>query len=73
MSNSGNTFNSGPINLEEDNKITFDDDGDQWNWIQATSGEYGNGSWWSTGEINKCRRKSLYGDITVQQVCTICY
>ena len=39
MSNSGNTFNSGPINLEEDNKITFDDDGDQWNWIQATSGE----------------------------------
>ena len=39
MSNLGNTFQSGPINLEEGYKITFDDDGDQWNWIVANNGE----------------------------------
>ena len=58
MSNSGNTFNSGPINLEEDNKITFDDDGDQWNWIQATSGEM-EMAVGSNADINKRRRKYL--------------
>ena len=35
MTNLGNTFNSGPINLSENNKITFDDDGDQWNYIES--------------------------------------
>ena len=66
MSNSGNTFNSGPINLEEDNKITFDDDGDQWNWIQATSGEMemAVGSTLTLTNVEE----SIYGDIKIE-VC----
>ena len=68
MSNSGNTFNSGPINLEEDNKITFDDDGDQWNWIQATSGEMemAVGSTLTLTNVEE----SIYGDITVERFYT---
>ena len=66
MSNSGNTFNCGPINLEEDNKIIFDDDADQWNYIQATSGnmEMGVGG---NGLVLKNIEESLYGNITVEQ------
>jgi len=66
MSNSGNTFNCGPINLEEDNKIIFDDDSDQWNYIQATSGnmEMGVGG---NGLVLQNIEESLYGNITVQQ------
>ena len=62
----GNTFNSGPINLEEDNKIIFDDDADQWNYIQATSGnmEMGVGG---NGLVLKNIEESLYGNITVEQ------
>ena len=65
MSNSGNTFNSGPINLEEDNKITFDDDGDQWNWIQATSGEMemAVGSTLTLTNVEE----SIYGEYNIKQ------
>ncbi len=69
MSNSGNTFNSGPINLEEDNKITFDDDGDQWNWIQATSGEMemAVGSTLTLTNVEE----SDYGDIKIRSLYRI--
>ena len=69
MSNSGNTFNSGPINLEEDNKITFDDDGDQWNWIQATSGEMemAVGSALTLTNVEE----GIYGDIKVNSLYRI--
>ena len=69
MSNSGNTFNSGPINLEEDNKITFDDDGDQWNWIQATSGEMemAVGSTLTLTNVEE----SNYGDIKINSLYRI--
>ena len=69
MSNSGNTFNSGPINLEEDNKITFDDDGDQWNWIQATSGEMemAVGSTLTLTNVEE----SIYGNIKINSLYRI--
>ena len=69
MSNSGNTFNSGPINLEEDNKITFDDDGDQWNWIQATSGEMemAVGSTLTLTNVEE----SIFGEIAVERLNSI--
>jgi hypothetical protein len=64
ISGNGNTFNSGPINLEEDNKIIFDDDGDQWNYIQATSGdmEMGVGG---NGLTLRNIEENIYGEITV--------
>ena len=70
MSNLGNTFNSGPINLEEDNKIIFDDDADQWNYIQATSGdmEMGVGG---NGLTLKNIEENLFGEITVNSLRNI--
>lgn len=70
MSNNGNIFNSGPINLEEDNKITFDDDADQWNYIQATSGnmEMAVGS---SGLTLTNVEESNYGDIKVNSLYRI--
>ncbi len=69
MSNGGNTFNCGPINLEEDNKITFDDDGDQWNWIQATGGEMEMAVGQTLTLTNE--EENLYGEIAVQHLNTI--
>jgi len=69
MSNSGNTFNSGPINLEEDNKITFDDDGDQWNYIQATGSEMEMGVGGGLTLLNP--EESTYGDIKVNSLYRI--
>ena len=69
MSNSGNTFNSGPINLEEDNKITFDDDGDQWNWIQATSGEMEMAVGQTLTLTNV--EENMFGEIAVQHLNTV--
>ena len=69
MSNSGNTFNSGPINLEEDNKITFDDDSDQWNWIQATSGEMEMAVGQTLTLTNV--EEGLFGEIAVERLNTI--
>ena len=70
MSHLGNTFNSGPINLEEDNKIIFDDDADQWNYIQATSGdmEMGVGG---NGLTLKNIEENLFGEITVNSLRNI--
>jgi hypothetical protein len=66
ISGNGNTFNSGPINLEEDNKIIFDNDGDQWNYVQVTSGnmEMGVGG---NGLVLQNIEESIYGNITVEQ------
>ena len=66
ISGNGNTFNSGPINLEEDNKIIFDDDGDQWNYVQATGGnmEMGVGG---NGLVLQNIEEAIYGNITVAQ------
>ena len=69
MSNSGNIFNSGPINLEEDNKITFDDDGDQWNWIQATSGEMEMAVGQTLTLTNV--EENIFGEIAVERLNTI--
>ncbi len=65
----GNTFNCGPINLEEDNKITFDDDADQWNWIQATSGEMEMAVGSSLTLTNV--EESLFGMINLDRINTI--
>lgn len=69
MSNSGNTFNSGPINLEEDNKIILDDDGDQWNYIQATGGqmEMGVGQTLTLQNIEE----NMFGEIRIQSLYNI--
>ena len=69
MSNSGNTFNCGPINLEEDNKITFDDDGDQWNYIQATSGQMEMGVGQELTLLNE--EEGIFGGIKVQELYNI--
>jgi hypothetical protein len=70
ISGNGNTFNSGPINLEEDNKIIFDDDGDQWNYIQATGGdlEMGVGG---NGLTLRNVEENIYGEITVNTLRNI--
>jgi hypothetical protein len=71
MSNYGNTFSSGPINLEEDNKITFDDDGDQWIYVKATGGdmEMGVGG---NGLVLQNIEEAIYGNITIAQLyCTV--
>ena len=69
ISGNGNTFNSGPINLEEDNKIIFDDDGDQWNYIQATGGEMemGVGQTLTLKNIEEAR----YGSISVDALYNV--
>jgi hypothetical protein len=69
MSNLGNTFQSGPINLEEGYKITFDDDADQWNWIQATNGsmEMAVGSALTLTNVEE----NLFGDIIVNSLYRI--
>jgi len=69
ISGNGNTFNSGPINLEEDNKIIFDDDGDQWNYVQATAGEMemGVGQTLTLKNVEEAR----YGQIAVDAVKTV--
>ena len=69
MSNSGNTFNCGPINLDADNKITFDDDSDQWNWIKSTSGEVEI----AVGQTLKLTNveENIYGEIAVERLNTI--
>lgn len=69
MSNSGNTFNCGPINLNEDDKITFDDDGDQWNYIQATSGQMEMGVGQELTLLNE--EEGIFGGIKVQEVYSI--
>jgi len=69
ISGNGNTFNSGPINLEEDNKIIFDDDSDQWNYIQATSGEMemGVGQTLTLKNVEEAR----YGQIAVDSLYNV--
>ena len=66
VSTAGNEFYSGQINLGEDTKIILDEDGDQWNYVQATSGnmEMGVGG---NGLVLQNIEESLYGDITVAQ------
>jgi hypothetical protein len=69
MSNLGNTFESGPIKLEEGYKITFDYDADSWNWIQAINGSMemavGGGLTLTNVEEN------LFGDIIVNSLYRI--
>ena len=66
ISGEGNTFDSGPINLEEENKITFDADGDQWNWIKSNSGQMEMAVGQTLKLINE--EESIYGDIEVESL-----
>jgi hypothetical protein len=67
VSTLGNTFNSGPINIEQDNKITFDYGDDEFVYVQATNDqmEMGVGG---NGLVLQNIEESLYGQITVDSL-----
>ena len=69
MSNFGNTFNSGPINLDEGNKIVFDVDGDNWNYIYANSGNTDMAVGGTLTLINI--EENLFGDIKLENIYSI--
>ena len=69
MSNFGNTFNSGPINLDEGNKIVFDVDGDQWNYIYANGGSTDMAVGGTLTLLNI--EENLFGDIKLENIYSI--
>jgi hypothetical protein len=69
MTNLGNTFNSGPINLSENNKITFDDDGDQWNYIESNNGQMEMGVGQALTLLNE--EEGIFGEINIQTLYSI--
>jgi len=69
MSNFGNTFNSGPINLDEGSKIVFDVDGDNWNYIYANSGNTDMAVGGTLTLINI--EENLFGDIKLENIYSI--
>jgi len=69
MSNFGNTFNSGPINLDEGDKIVFDDDGDQWNYIYANGGSTDMAVGGTLTLLNI--EENLFGDIKLENIYSI--
>jgi len=69
MSNFGNTFNSGPINLDEGSKIVFDDDGDQWNYIYANGGSTDMAVGGTLTLINI--EENIFGDIKLENIYSI--
>jgi len=69
MSNAGNTFNSGPINLEENYRITLDYDGDQWNYIECNGGQMEMGVGQALTLINE--EEGIFGEIVVENLYSI--
>ena len=65
----GTTAKFDAINLDEDNKITFDDDADQWNFIRASSGNMEMAVGQTLKLINV--EESIYGDIEVENLYNI--
>ena len=54
------------VNVEEDQKITLDIDGDQWNWIKSNSGQMEMAVGQTLKLINE--EESIYGDIEVESL-----